>query len=345
MRSKSSCLTVNVLAIFVAVDSLIGSSFCSGQHVCASEPAVPPFALPASTTSATDFPVAAKWEELIAARRWIFLGDSNTYSGGYVALLDAWLNGLTDPPQLLNLGMSSETAAGTSEVDHPFKRPCVHERIEKVLRITQPDVVFVGYGMNDGIYQPYSAQNLAKYQLGMLKLASIVKASGAKLIVLTPPIFEPEPLAALDKLGPTANGRYAYFAPAADYDNVLAKQAEWCLSNVMKADLVIDIRTPLIREKQRQAELQHYTNDGVHFGAVAHGIVAEAILDSLDAPASFVARYPTEDLLKLARRKMVILRNAFLSATGKNRPGLPAGDPVWLAESLADTISAKMSQN
>lgn len=337
--------TVLVFCGAACLGLMYGSVFSIEERCGAAEPVIPLPPLVASAPLALEPPVAGKWEELLSARRWVFLGDSNTYSGGYVALLDAWLGRLPDRPQLLNLGMSSETAAGTSEVDHPFKRPCIHERIEKVLRITRPDVVFVGYGMNDGIYQPYNPENLAKYQLGMLRLASIVKASGAKLIVLTPPIFEPEPLAVQNKLGPTDEGRYAYFAPSADYDNVLAKQAEWCLSNAMKANQVIDIRTPLIGEKRQQAEPEHYTPDGVHFGAVAHGIVAETILKQLDAPQSLVANYPADDVVKLARRKMVILRNAFLSAAGKNRPGLPAGDPVWLAERMADTISAEMRRN
>ncbi|MEM8736719.1 MAG: hypothetical protein AAGG44_20985, partial [Planctomycetota bacterium] len=228
--------------------------------------------------------------------------------------------------------------SGESEVDHPFKRPCIHERIDKLLAMLQPDVVFVCYGMNDGIYQPHSSENLALYKAGMLKLAERIQKSGAKLIVLTPPMFEPGPVKARGKLGPTETGRYAYFAPAADYDRVLEYQANWCLKNEFNATKVINIRTPLQTEKRRIREETpefNYSGDGVHFGMVAHAVVAESILEDLGAPAEILAAYPSDDEIQVARQKMLLLRDAYLSATGKNRPNLPAGQPVWLAEELA----------
>lgn len=281
------------------------------------------------------------WRQLVSQPRWVFLGDSNTYSGGYVAILDAWLEKLDKRPELLNLGVSSETASGLSEVDHPFKRPCVHERIDKLLNMLQPNVVFACYGMNDGIYQPHSEENLAEYRDGMLKLAQKVQKSGAMLIVITPPMFEPGPVKKRGKLGPTDTGRYAYFAPAADYDSVLEKQAQWCLKNEYQALKVIDIREPLRSEKRlfRGEDPDfNYSGDGVHFGMVAHAIVAESILEGLGAPPAVIAAYPQDDAIQSARKKMLLLRDAHLSATGKNRPGLPAGQPVWLAERLATQI-------
>lgn len=280
------------------------------------------------------------WQELVAQDSWIFLGDSNTYSGGYVAMLDAWLDQIPKPPKLLNLGVSSETASGLSEVDHPFKRPCVHERVDKVLRMLRPSVVFVCYGMNDAIYQPASEENLAAYQKGMLRLAAKVRESGAMLICLTPPIFEPEPLAGQGKLGPTENGRYAYFAPAENYDKALEEQAKWCLANQIAADAVVDIHSLLHREKElrlRDEPSFTYSRDGVHFGAVAHGLIAETVLKTIGAPESLVADYPTNEAIARSTKKLRVLRDAYLSATGKNRPGLPAGLPVWLAEKKVAT--------
>ncbi len=290
---------------------------------------------------------ATVWQELQSRSPWVFLGDSNTYAGGYVAILDAWLqsNHAPDRPiKLLNLGMSSETASGLSEVDHPFKRPCVHERLSKVLAMTRPGVVFVCYGMNDGIYAPPTVETLAAYQDGMLRLAAEVRASGAKFVCLTPPVFEPEPLGARGKLGPSKAGRYAYFAPAKDYDDVLQEQADWCLSGALEADAVIDIRKALRAEKKvRLADDPKFffARDGVHFGAEAHAIVAEKILLSLGAPASLVENYPTDEAIESSTRRMKLLRDAYLSATGKNRPGLAAGYPVWYAEQLV----AKMARD
>ncbi|MEZ6135293.1 MAG: GDSL-type esterase/lipase family protein [Pirellulaceae bacterium] len=283
------------------------------------------------------------WEQLETRSPWVFWGDSNTYSGGYVAILDAWLQSSTSAHRikLLNLGMSSETAAGTSEVDHPFKRPCVHERLSKALAMTRPGVVFICYGMNDGIYQPPSAANQAAYEAGMLKLATEIRATGAKLICLTPPIFEPEPVAAKGNLGPASTGRFAYFAPAENYNQTLQQQAAWCLKNELGADAVIDIHTLLAEEKQRRLADNPdfaYSGDGVHFGDEAHGLIAEKILVELGAPRGLISAYPQSDAIAAARKRMLLLRDAYLSAVGKNRPGLPAGYPVWYAEKLAKEL-------
>lgn len=288
-----------------------------------------------SQETAVDVPV---WDEMVSRSPWVFLGDSNTYAGGYVAILDAWIpHDLPSRPKLLNLGMSSETAAGTSEVDHPFKRPCVHERLDKVLAMTKPGVVFVCYGMNDGIYQPPNDENMAAYRAGMLKLAQAVKACGAKLVCLTPPIFEPEPVAAKGKLGPSENGRYAYFAPAENYDEVVKQQAAWCMRNEIGADLVIDVHRWMQAEKKerlKEDENFSFTGDGVHFGMEAHGLLAELILKRFSAPSEWQNAYPSKQAITAATKKMKLLRDAYLSATGKNRPGLPAGLPIWYAEQL-----------
>ena len=284
---------------------------------------------------------SANWEELTTRSPWIFLGDSNTYAGGYVAELEVRLRSAYPQIKLLNLGVSSETASGLSEVDHPFKRPCVHERLDKVLMMTRPGIVFACYGMNDGIYDPPSAERLDAYKLGMSKVAANVKACGALLIVLTPPLFEPEPVAAKNKFGPSETGRYAYFAPYQRYDDVLEQQAQWCLKNELQAAAVIDIRTSLKSHKQQRAVSDPsfaYSTDGVHFGADAHRLVAQQILVALQAPAKLMEQEVTTEQLTAATKRCNLLRDAYLSATGKNRPGLAAGLPVWQAEEVARTI-------
>ncbi len=285
---------------------------------------------------------ASLWNELVHRSPWIFVGDSNTYAGGYVAMLETWLKKSNPQIRLLNLGVSSETASGLSEVDHPFKRPCVHERIDKVLRMTSPGVVFACYGMNDGIYDPPNTERLTAYQAGMRALAEKVRASGALFVVLTPPIFEPEPVGAKGKFGPTKDGRYAWFAPYELYDDVLAEQAAWCSKNDFKATAVIDIRSALQADKARRVAQDAsfaYSSDGVHFGNEAHEVVTRAIVAGLGAPESVQTQFPSSEELALGIKRMQLLRDAWLSATGKNRPGLPAGQPVWLAEQQAAVLS------
>ena len=285
------------------------------------------------------------WQELSERGPWLFLGDSNTYAGEYIALLDAWMRASQQAtehplPQLLNLGVPSETASGLSEVDHPFKRPCVHERLTKILEMIKPGVVFVCYGMNDGIYQPPSTENLRSYQQGMLKLTEAIRAeTDAVLICLTPPIFEPEPVAARGQLGPSDAGRFAYFAPAENYNETLQQQAEWCLKNEMQADLVIDLQTLLADAKREKSEQQpdfNFSVDGIHFGSEAHQLIAGELARELGAPERLSQIELSETQLTTAKRRMEMLRDAYLTATGKNRPGLPAGLPIWYVEQMIE---------
>lgn len=293
------------------------------------------------STPPADAADSANWDALTQRSPWVFLGDSNTYAGGYVAQLEARLKPAYPQLKLLNLGVSSETSSGLSEIDHPFKRPWVHERLDKVLYMTQPGVVFACYGMNDGIYDPPNAERLAAYKAGMHQLADKITGTGAALIVLTPPIFEPEPVASKGKFGPTEAGRYAYFAPYQRYDDVLEQQAAWCLKNEFEATAVIDIRSLLKREKELRLATEPmfaYSKDGVHFGDEAHALVAQQILTALQAPVELLTQQPSPAELEAATRRTQLLRDAYLAATGKNRPGLPAGLPVWQAEKLAEQI-------
>ena len=138
-------------------------------------------------------------------------------------------------------------------------------------------------------------------------------------------------------MGPSTDGRYAYVAPYEKYDEVLQHQAQWCLANEMQANVVVDIRSALIDAKvNRLKETPEFSfsGDGVHYGLEAHGVVAESVLRQLNAPQNLLDLYPGDELIVRSQKKMQLLRDAYLSATGKNRPGLPAGWPVWYAEML-----------
>src|SRR5207249_10814208 len=99
-------------------------------------------------------------------QRVVFLSDSNTYAGTFIAYLDAYL--CTRFPderfELINLGLPSETVSGLSEPDHPYPRPNVHDRVDRALELSGPDIVVICYGMNDGIYYPFSDERFKKYQ-------------------------------------------------------------------------------------------------------------------------------------------------------------------------------------
>ncbi len=282
--------------------------------------------------------------------RLVFLGDSNTHAGRFVAIVDAKFRKVMrgEAVQFLNLGVSSETVAGTSEPDHPFKRPCVHSRIDKVLRMLQPNIVVVCYGMNDGIYQPPSEEILDAYKDGMLRLAAKVKESGAKLIVMTPPPFEPEAIEKRGgKFGPNANGNFAWNAPVENYDRAVKEMADWCMTNPFDAFMVVDLRTPLLELRQRNiAEDPEFllTGDGVHFKDAAHDAVANALLSKLPLGSHMTDEQLTDEELKVAIASNQLLRDAYLSATGKNRPGLKAGLPVVYAERQAKGLRETIAE-
>ena len=101
------------------------------------------------STHATDF--------LPGVKRILFLGDSITQSGQYVATFAAFL--AAEFPErefvVINCGLSSETVSGLSETGHAggaFPRPDLHERLDRVLALVKPDLIFANYGMNCGIY-------------------------------------------------------------------------------------------------------------------------------------------------------------------------------------------------
>lgn len=100
-----------------------------------------------------------------SAPRIVVLGDSITYSGEWVDFLEAGIRQIYpgSHPEILNLGLPSETASGLSEEGHAggaFPRPDVHERLARVLSRLKPDLILACYGMNDGIYFPWKSRAL-----------------------------------------------------------------------------------------------------------------------------------------------------------------------------------------
>jgi lysophospholipase L1-like esterase len=172
-----------------------------------------------------------------SARRIVFLGDSITHGGGWVADLAAWMEARGFTAEVINVGLSSETVSGLSEDGHAggkFPRPDVAERLDRVLRVARPDLVIACYGMNCGIYQPLDEGRFAKFKTGMQRLHDTVEKSGAKIIHLTPPLYDKRS----DKPGPAGN---------ADYDAVLDAYSQWLLSKRADGWTVIDVHGPMKR--------------------------------------------------------------------------------------------------
>ena len=137
--------------------------------------------------------------ESLAGKRVVFLGDSITQAGGYVAFTTYYLEKLYPKKDfdILGLGLASETLSGLSEDGHAggkFPRPCLFERLGRVLEKAKPEVVFACYGMNDGIYLPLDKDRFAAFQKGVTKLIEQCQKAGVKQIYLvTPPIYDFSP--------------------------------------------------------------------------------------------------------------------------------------------------------
>jgi lysophospholipase L1-like esterase len=266
-------------------------------------------------------------------KRIVFLGNSITWQANYVNDIIAYLT-VQYPNRhfdFINVGLPSETVSGLSEPGHAdgaFPRPDLHERLQRVLDQTKPDLVFASYGINDGIYMPFDTNRFQKFKDGINWLNDEVVKSGAQIIHITPSVF--------DEL---RGGDAGYAA-------VMDRYANWLLS--LRSSLkweVIDVYFPMKKylEAHRKVDAQFHldgfalSSDGVHPNEVGHWIMARQILIYLGSGE--VANSPTAEqslsnnkngakILKLVTERQNMLRDAWLTSTGHKRPGMPVGLPL-----------------
>jgi lysophospholipase L1-like esterase len=260
--------------------------------------------------------------------------------------------------QLINLGLSSETVSGLTEPDHPFPRPNLLDRLGRALRLVAPDVVVACYGMNDGIYRPFSKRRFEAFRSGINQLIKKVKAAGAELVLMTPPPFDPaaveEKLASEDAQG---NG---YKAPYRNYDEVLGRYATWIRQQAGRVAQVVDLHGAIserLTARRQQDPDYTLTRDGVHPVAFGHWLIARELLRAWDAPGLGPLPGTERELkklkkkdaparfMKLVRRRQDLLSNAWLARVGHQRPGdyeaLPLEEAKRQAAQLEKQIRVK----
>lgn len=274
--------------------------------------------------------------------RIVFLGNSITYSGQYITDIETYF--LIHYPkrsiEFINVGLPSETVSGLSEPGHAdgeFPRPDLHERLQRVLELTKPDLVFACYGMNDGIYMPFDQVRFQQFKLGIQWLHEQVVKTGAKVVHLTPPVF--------DELKGKKPG----------YAAVLEQYSHWLLEQRKTAKWeVADIHGPMGKYLAEQRKIDPtfaLAEDGVHPNDLGHWIMAKQILLYLgeqdvavvgDVKAALAANAHAKQVLNLVDERQNIMKDAWLSATGHTRPGMKVGLPLEEAKANAAEIEKQI---
>ena len=260
--------------------------------------------------------------------RILFLGNSITYDGKYIADIEAYF--ATHYPkkhfEFINIGLPSETVSGLSEPNHAdgkFPRPDLHERLARVLALTKPDLVFACYGMNDGIYLPFDEGRFEKFREGILWLRQEVVQSGALLIHLTPPVFDEQ------------RGGHPGYA------EVLDRYSEWLLRQRdslgwQVADLHFPMQQYLTEHRKADTSFA-FAKDGIHPDSLGHWVMAREILYYLGEKAVreaekidvVLAGHPHGiAIFRLVGEKQQLMKDAWLTAAGHKRPGMNVGIPL-----------------
>lgn len=294
---------------------------------------------------------------LAGIRRLVFLGDSITYSGQYVEYIEAYLriNQPTLRSEFLDLGLPSETVSGLSEPGHAggaFPRPDLHERLGRVLERTQPNLLVACYGMNDGIYHPFSPGRFEKYQDGMRRLRERAAGVGAKVLHVTRPVFDPEPI----RSRTLPAGLAEYRQPYEGYDEVLDRYSEWLLARKADGWDVVDVHGPMKRyltEARQRVPGYRLADDGIHVNATGHWLIAREILrhwgvrdrgviEAANGEEVLADRPHGLDVLKLVQQEQRLLKDAWLTSTGHKRPGMKRGLPLEEAQRKAQRIDTEI---
>jgi lysophospholipase L1-like esterase len=296
-----------------------------------------------------------EFELLQDAKRIVFLGDSITASGLYVAYFDAWLRlqNLPQKPVVINCGLPSETISGLSEEGHAggkFPRPDLFERLDRVLKLTKPDLVIACYGMNCGIYQPLEEARFARYREGIERLKRDVEAVRAPLVLLGPPCYD-------DRRKPLGFS----------YDDVLGEYSRWLRSQESKLGrkegwLYVGIRTWMnenLKTQRRQDPDFTFQPDGVHPNEEGHWEIARPVVRYFGefgvhpwtSWREIMVDYPAADddaksatLVDLCRKRTSVLRDAYVATAGHKRPGVAQGLPLEEAEKKYQEYSAEIDK-
>ncbi|MGB0420515.1 MAG: SGNH/GDSL hydrolase family protein [Limisphaerales bacterium] len=216
--------------------------------------------------------------------RILFLGDSITQDGRYVAFIETYLWAAYPHLDLkvVNMGVSAETVSNTTEPGHG-RRPWVHDRVAPALEIARPDWVFICYGMNDGNYYPARDDIQRAYLDNLERLIDLIHETGAQIILLNPPPFDPISKPQKNLL-PPGQGVYGYSQTYSLYDDTLVALGALAKGRFgHEVAMTVDIHTPLADyiTTSRQQDADYQYGDGVHPPLDGHLAFALAVLHGI----------------------------------------------------------------
>jgi hypothetical protein len=112
----------------------------------------------------------------------------------------------------------------------------------------------------------------------------VAKLGGSELVVLTPPPFDPY----LRRVWDRKALRYGAAYPSIEYAEQLRRFSRWSVARRGQGLAVIDVNQQLARhlaERRRERVSFYLSPDGIHPNPTGHWLIAQAILQSWNAPA------------------------------------------------------------
>jgi len=204
--------------------------------------------------------------EFSTGDRIVFLGDSITHGGHYVASFENALwclmpeKGLT----FFNAGVSGDVAANALE------------RLDAEVIAQKPDVVTILLGMNDAGYRAFDEELLANYQRDMTAIVKrLSEETESELVLLSPTYFDQRQ---------EANGG----ADERGYNDTLIRYGDACRTLAQEFNCrFVDLNKPLMQATERlraQDENATLIPDAIHPGEAGGLVMAHAMLTRLVDP-------------------------------------------------------------
>lgn len=283
---------------------------------------------------------------IVSSERILFLGEQATYQGGYVASFESWLTALYPKRKfdIINLALPGETLSGISEDSYQFHetkqpRPHLEKRLDTVLKITKPQLIFACYGTNCPAGKPFDKQRFSRFQQGARALSEKAKAAGSRLIFLTPPPYE------------------TVHAPdGSDLDKTIQIYSEWLLEQRQQGWMVIDIHSHLTRnlsvKRQKNPAFTYYPAPD-QLEPSGHWAIAQAMIHWFGDPPAAESPTPWEMLSlhhlpagihTLVKFRMILKRDAWLKLTHQEKFVTPQSPTPAQAQAEVESINLQIKE-